>query len=779
MIEIIYDFYRLKSAGRTDIEIFEDTSYEECIRKIEEYAEKNEAVRIFVRNRGMFGWFDSIKKKYGARIEIPDPVQMLSEKMNFRPIPDFLKENPQWIVEFDLIEKIFESFPFSSESQSDENMIISVLLSPVWSRNHLDEDIHIIDLVLFFLHNKMDLSHPIFSCIIDRKFELWSKDSSKACELIRWLKFDPVKKSLYLIYEQLLSSYPESSIAEWFQHDGIWGHLSSFPQRRNIIPRIPPEKIEISLPPAVATYIRNFLKESWESNGPLQTTDYMSGKIEPELVFLLEQLRSQLLYGIPLNQEVYEKIAEISESEPQIEELARKLVPVKPPKMFGDDATLSEVQNWIDSEYLPYYSSCVTLKCIEFTIEAVRCFERWLQKNYSLLLAGGEGMAYRRITSLKKRTEETPLMIVAVDGLDFLTAQKELLPALAEKGLYPVEELISFFSFIPTETPIAKPALLRGKMPSQIQDEVPGSEYYRGLVQELFNAEPDDIEAATDKEMSPEELISQSARIYLYLDNRLDRDYLHAQFAPFIRQRNYANHAKMLAESLADAVLSAKELYGCSPAILICSDHGYTEFPDAQYSEIIKTETKAKSRSAEAPEQTLQSENIWKLSADLYGLNKAMLVAREYHCFNKRPKGAGHGGCTPQEIAVPWIVVSDTKPSDLIPVSLSIEGAIHRRRAENNVFISVSNPNSYEVSLIFLQIGKLDIENLLPIKVKAQGVYKIQTVFDASEVGENLLVLHGEYILKRIEQTINEKFRLEIETTGAMKNEFDDEFDEF
>jgi len=69
MIEIFYDHLRLETGEKEDIEIKEDDQYESCLQKIEEYAKTGRHLKIYVRNRGMYGWFDSVKCKYGGIVK--------------------------------------------------------------------------------------------------------------------------------------------------------------------------------------------------------------------------------------------------------------------------------------------------------------------------------------------------------------------------------------------------------------------------------------------------------------------------------------------------------------------------------------------------------------------------------------------------------------------------------------------------------------------------------------------------------------------------------------
>jgi hypothetical protein len=81
------------------------------------------------------------------------------------------------------------------------------------------------------------------------------------------------------------------------------------------------------------------------------------------------------------------------------------------------------------------------------------------------------------------------------------------------------------------------------------------------------------VRAATDKEMSLKELAQEPAGVYLYLDNQLDREYLHAVFKPYLRQKKYSEYYKKQAIVIAEAANLIEELHNVYPLIIVCSDH--------------------------------------------------------------------------------------------------------------------------------------------------------------------------------------------------------------
>ena len=94
----------------------------------------------------------------------------------------------------------------------------------------------------------------------------------------------------------------------------------------------------------------------------------------------------------------------------------------------------------------------------------------------------------------------------------------------------------------------------------------------------------------------------EPANFYLFLDNQLDAEVLHAQFPPALRQKKYADHMRQLANSLADAVSMHEDLITDHIAIIVTSDHGYTELPDRI--DVIPVPSRSKNRSFVAADES-------------------------------------------------------------------------------------------------------------------------------------------------------------------------------
>ncbi len=222
-------------------------------------------------------------------------------------------------------------------------------------------------------------------------------------------------------------------------------------------------------------------------------------------------------------------------------------------------------------------------------------------------------------------------------------------------------------------------------------------------------------------------------------------------------------------------------MYGKELQVIISSDHGYTVIPKT--SEIIdvpltkngKTRTLLPNELEESKD--IEQDKIWELNPDLYGLNDTMIIPKGYACFNKRPHGATHGGCSPQEMAVPWFIINKNKPIPPIPLNFTIEGDIFRKRAENSLTITILNPNPYKITFVEMDIEGMDTNSNLPKTINANTIEKINFNYDASVVVESNAKFSISYCFNSMAGEMKNKLTITAPTTGAMTTEFDDDFD--
>jgi len=774
MIEIICDQYGFHPLREEDFVLREDFQYEEGLTRIREAALTGVDCCIVVKNPALFHWFDAPSKQFGCRMTRIDPITELERALRSPVLPEILRQHPEWIVELHLLKRVAEETALPGESV--DAWLKRILLGRVWQVKSPGSVEDIVEVFSWLVTRNEQVLHPLEMILLKDQIQFWIINYSEKSELFQWLAKDPFFRAKYVVWEQMLIRYPEARIAEWLQHEDIWYNLSLLPDRKQHIPDL---DLQIQLPEAIAIFVRSYLEEQWEDS-PKKAIHLITGRIEIEKSVLLERLRHRLNIGIPIERDVFELIVRLHNF-PEIIELAYQLLPAKEPSHLSSNSSVWAVQEWLRDEYLPFYDSCALFNRLELTEPYVEQFEIWLKDSYAGLLINGSGMAYRQLSRLKERLSDGPLLLVVFDGLDYLSAQNELLPALKEYGLYSEEELSPYLSFLPTETFIAKPTLVCGWMNSQIPREVPDASFYRELLQRSFDLAEDEIRSATDKDLSLHELVQKPAKVYLFLDNQLDREYLHSGLSQHVRQKKYTAHVKRQAVILAETVQLVKELYNTTLLISVCSDHGHTVIPkNASIINVPDAKT-SKIRSmymdgVELPEN-FDETKIWRLKPGLFGLNEEMAIPLGYGCFAKRSLGATHGGCTPQELSVPWFVISSQKPGPLKPLVFSIKGEIFRRREENQVTATISNPNSHTVSVIECAMEGMDISMQLPLLIVKHSLCSIPASFNATAVKDNVIQIKGFYSFKSQFGDMKNTISLKVPTTGAMDTEFDDDFE--
>jgi len=771
MIEIICDQYELYPAEAFDSLITEPFQFEDELVNIKIHAAAGESLRVIVRNRALFDWFDAAAK-YGAKKRVIDPVVELANELQQHYMPDYLKENPRWIVELRLLEKLKEH-PVKGESA--DNWLKRVLLGEAWVKNVLISPEDLSEIFLFLVSRKESSLHPLEKYLIAENYQDWSLVKSNNSALFAWLKENPFNRAKYIVWEQLLSLFPEDKISAWLQQGHVWYELSLFPNRLQL-PRL---DLNIQLPDSITTFAIAFLEEEWKFS-PDKALLFISGNLDFENNFLMEQLRQQLQNEVAISQTVYEKLLEFKNF-PKVIVLARQLLPAKKPSGLALGSSINEVQDWTANEYLPFYNSCALLGLLDLTEPYISEFEGWLEQHYTDMLFG-KGMAFKQISKIKEHViAGESVLIFVFDGLDYVCARDELLPALQKKGFFSSNNITPYFSFLPTQTYVAKPTLVAGKMKSQIPDELPNAYFYKKLLQEYLGIPEDDIRSKTDRDGSLLDLIQKPAKAYLYLDNHLDQEFLHKNYPQHLRGKKYGEYVQKKAEVISQCVKDFKNMYGKSLQASICSDHGYTIIPkncpiiDVPVTKSGKTRTLFASETEKIDE--LDQDKIWELNSDLYGLNDTMIIPRGYACFNKRPQGATHGGCSPQEMAVPWFFLSEDKPEPPKALSFSIEGELFRKRVDNMVTVIVSNSNQYPITIVKLKIEGLDVASYLPKTIGSKCIGKFESKYNASTVAESHVEFSVYYCFRSPSDELEQNLTITVPTTGAMTTEFGDDFE--
>ena len=483
MIEIICDQYELCQVTAADSLVTEVDQFEDELAKIKSHSEAGDSLRVIVRNQVLFRYFDAAIK-YGATKQVLDPVAMLTKELHQTVAPRYLEVQPQWVVELDLLGRAKVQ---PSHGETIETWLKRILLGDIWTEHFPGSQEDLSALFAYFTgRNEQDL-HPLEKHLVNEHLQKWHRQNPGRAELLSWLQEDPFQRTKFAIWEQQLSLFPDNKISDWLQQDDIWFELSKFPNRSQL-PRL---FSSLQIPEKIATFARDFLAEKWQVS-PEKTIPFISGKLDFEANFLLTHLGQLLRDETAISSSVYDSIVALNI--PKVTFLAKQLILAGIPSTISGESSVAEVQGWLEDEYLPFYNSCSLLGKLAATEPYLTNFEEWLQQHYKKeMLFNGEGMAYRQISQLKGCSVDDPILMVVFDGLDYLCACEELLPVMQENGLFPLNEPTPFFSFLPSQTEIAKPVLVAGKMKSQIPDEKPNAIFYKELLQGCLGLSGDDI----------------------------------------------------------------------------------------------------------------------------------------------------------------------------------------------------------------------------------------------------------------------------------------------
>ena len=276
MIEIICDQYGLHSLREEDFILREDFQYEEGLNRIRGAYQAGADFRIVVKNPALFHWFDAPSKQFGCRMTRIDPITELERALRFSVLPEILRQHPEWIVELRLLKRVAEEMALPDES-------VDAWLKRTLLGRGLEVKVpdSIEDIVQVFswlvTHNEQAL-HPLQIILLKDQIQFWMINYSEKSKLFEWLAKDPFLRAKYVVWEQMLSRYPEAHLAEWLQQEDIWYNLCLLPDRKQHIPKL---NLQTQLPEPIAIFVRSYLEEQWEDS-PKNALHFITGRIEVE-----------------------------------------------------------------------------------------------------------------------------------------------------------------------------------------------------------------------------------------------------------------------------------------------------------------------------------------------------------------------------------------------------------------------------------------------------------------------------------------------------------------
>jgi len=419
---------------------------------------------------------------------------------------------------------------------------------------------------------------------------------------------------------------------------------------------------------------------------------------------------------------------------------------------------------------------------LEETAGPVCQFEEWLLDSYDAITRTSAFAPYLARETLGSLAGRSPVLFVVVDGLPWHGG-------MALRNLLGDEDVACGAAYgavtsIPSITPAAKPALVRGQLPGQLEAPQQAMEYYTQLFAESLNVPLQDVACGTDRTTDLRELVCIRRKGYLYLFNAID-EIIHKPLSQEKRREDLTFLLRRLAKDIAQARSEFRSLHHQDLAIVIASDHGYSELPD---------ECETATTTAEEGTCSVKAARVVQLNSGrhhedegfvfvgpdlLGGANAAFMVAKGYRCVGSKPRGAVHGGLTPQEMVVPCLVFDPAEEIVYSDVEVAISGSVRRGRADNPVSVRLVNPNPIAVDVNDIDIRLVTTELRLPLPIEAHDVTELQAVLDARDVREKTVDLAGKLVVNVRGKEHTTEFAFTVPTIGAalVDKSFEDEFD--
>jgi hypothetical protein len=220
-------------------------------------------------------------------------------------------------------------------------------------------------------------------------------------------------------------------------------------------------------------------------------------------------------------------------------------------------------------------------------------------------------------------------------------------------------------------------------------------------------------------------------------------------------------------------------LYGKGIYVIIVGDHGYTVLPrESKTIDVCEDTIISHGRAVEGIID-LDEDSCWVVRDNVGMLKQNYTIARGYRYLGSRPRGAVHGGMTPQELAVPVLVASRQKVETPMDLAIVIEGPIRRRRRVNPISIEIANPNRFPVIVNEVKLHLVEILGHTPQKINASSKLSLDAIFDSSNIYEENVEVRGviSYILNGRDRANLVEMSIKTEGAAIVDKAFEDEFD--
>ena len=464
---------------------------------------------------------------------------------------------------------------------------------------------------------------------------------------------------------------------------------------------------------------------------------FVSGKLKEEWEVVCGFLKENPIQNEPIISSLLKKASEY----PEIYEEIQKYSPVSPPPK---EISEENVESWID-QYFAFYLYTRRIGKPEDTENLVNFFEAFFLKHH---LNSTNFFILHSILTLRQKIEallkiKRKVLLLVVDGLSY-AYWREIERIFGEECSFK-------FSTLPTVTEINKQHILSGLLDL--------NETYKGIIENFYK---DYRWRETDSNrMDLKDFLGEDLDFYVYWENQFD-NYIHR---PMTFEKRFKDHVEMLIK-ISREIENFLERGG---TVLLVGDHGYTILPPKDSNKIsfsiegVKITHNRVLEVEDGKREDMPVENVYWIYNDV-------AIAQSYHYFNSLPRGGTHGGATPEEVIVPFLVL-EKKEEIFKMLNLKLSEGRYLRRKKHKILLIIQNPNTNSV--------KVNSMNFMPpiLKIYSPTPLLLKSGENIVDAELDLRTITTEECKVFVEYKVNEKVyqtSFDISTTGAIKEVFDE-----
>lgn len=714
MIKVLIDNYGIVKQKGITIASYKEYAkfWDEIVLKIND----ERKMTVVLKSSKLKHCFQNLKEKFGAKIKIQNisPRAEWEKLLNFK-LPDEVEEDKiANILLSESIEKI--------KKARNKKVAALYVLSGLTDFSDIENEYPLMECMLRgiediypqFLSDNLD---DMIKSLPTGKREYWQR-----------LKEEENKKAMLLgMMETLIvKNYPsDSNIYRKYYKQTLNYSMFDFPAR-----------LSSYIDEKFKREVRSYLGRQKGGN----VLKCISGKLKEEWEAVCEFFKNNPIQ----NKENLTSLLKKPIEYPEFYENIEKYLPVSPPPI---NITEENIKNWID-KYFDFYLYTRRIDRPQDTESNVRVFEDFLLKHYSNLT---EFFTQHSILTVRQKMEEylkmnRKILLLVVDGLSY-AYHKELEKIFGK-------ECFSLFSTLPTITEVNKKHILSGLFDL--------SESYEQIIEKIYGKYQ--WKEISSDQMDLKDFLRENFDLYIYWENEFDA-HIHR---PKAFDKRFKDHIRIL-QRIPEQIEKFLEDGG---VVLLIGDHGYTTLPsdqDDKDDKIIVSTEGVNITHNRVLKINGTKRNICTIN-DIYWIDRDVAVPKAYHYFNSPPRGATHGGATPEEVVVPFLIVQKTEEG-FQPLKFKLAEEKYLRRRRHSTRLIINNPNMCMVRVTSIKFLPSIIRAFPPTPLLLKPN---ENIFEAEL---NLQAVTSEKCRVSIEYEVYGNVlqaHLDILTTGAMKEIFNE-----